>query len=110
MLTYNPSIHYTLTRLVPGTVAHGWEFVCPTCGYQIRYTPGANPGSYRFEILHLGDTQARHFSRSIQTEPSPVHATPELDADDEAWLTPELRQQMEDLLRDVDMGDWDVET
>jgi hypothetical protein len=55
----------------------------------------AGHNGHQFEIVHVGDPQARHASNHTQVQPI---------TDDEDWLTPELRQQMEELLKDVDMG------
>ncbi len=58
--------------------------------------------------MYIGDPQARHISNQAQGQLVKAWAVAVIneDDDDEAWLTPELRQQMEELLKDVDMGDW----
>ncbi len=108
MLITEPSIHHTITRKVHGAQQDGWEFECPICGYRARYITPLQSGTSQLEILHIGDAQARHLSDKVQTrwdEARPVQA---VDNDDEAWLTPELRQQMEALLEDVNMDDWEI--
>src|SRR5512134_3719601 len=102
-----PSLHHTITRKVRRGQLDGWEFECPICGYRALYIAQFQAGSPQLEILYIGDAQARH--RSNQPQMSWGAARPvqvmDVDDDDEAWLTPELRQQMEDLLQDVNMGD-----
>lgn len=93
-------IHHTITNRIKGTQQDSWEFVCPICGYQARYTTHTDHNDHQFELLNVGDPQVRHASNHTQAtslEPS---------NDDEVWLTPDVRQQMEELLRDIDMGDW----
>jgi hypothetical protein len=104
MPTNNPHIHHTITQRTQAEGQDGWEFVCPICGYRARYRSQDNFGTQQFEILQVGDPQARHTSnhtpvRSVQ----PWHT--EMTNVDESWLTDDVRRQMEDLLDDVDMGD-----
>jgi hypothetical protein len=103
-----PSIHHTITRKVRRGQQDGWEFECPICGYRALYIPQFQAGSPQLEILRIGDAQARHLSNQPQMNRSMARPVQVMDVDDEdeAWLTPELRQQMEDLLQDVNMGDW----
>ena len=106
MSSNNPSIHHTITHKVQGAANEGWEFVCPICSYRARYITQAGHGSQQLEILHIGDPQVRHTSNHASVRlvgGRPLHIA-ENDGD-EGWLTDELRKQMEDLLRDVDMGD-----
>lgn len=104
MSTNNPTIHQTTTNRIQDAERGGWEFVCPTCGYHVRYIQPVKQAQ-QLEILDLGDPQARHTSNHVPVRP--IEDWPVSAGDDvhEAWLTPELRQQMEDLLTDVDMGD-----
>jgi hypothetical protein len=107
MLDYDPAIHRTVTHRIH---EYGWEFVCPTCGYRARFTSPPTFGRQQLEILNIGDFQARHVSsdwpvRQTSSRPVRVVEAEMQDDDDEAWLTPELRQQMEELLADVDLGD-----
>lgn len=113
MLSNEPLIHRTITRKVRDGQQAGWEFECPICGYRARYIARFHASSPQLEILHIGDTQARHLSDQVQmkwTEHQPVRVM-EIDENDvdETWLTPQLRQQMEDLLKDVNMDDWEVQ-
>ena len=91
MVTNNSSVHHTITHQNQDS----WEFSCPICGYRARYNAHPRHHTQQLEILQVGDPQARHVSNHLQIRV----------ADDEAWLTPELRQQMEELLQDVNMGD-----
>jgi hypothetical protein len=92
MSNNSSQVHHTITN----RTKNSWVFVCPTCGYKARYNTESRQNEPQLEILQIGDPQARHASNHAQ-----VSIT-----DDEAWLTPKLRQQMEELLKDVDMGDW----
>ena len=107
MLSTEPLIHHTITSKVRRGQQHGWEFECPICGYRALYIAQLQACSPQLEILDIGDAQARHLSSQPQIgwgAARPVQVM-DIDDDDEAWLTPELRQQMEDLLKDVNMGD-----
>lgn len=101
--------HETITRSIQSADVRGWEFVCPTCGYRARYTARAQRSGPQLEIVHFGDPQARHTSN--HTLGAPVEDWPAYEADEETqdWIAPDLRQQIEELLKDVDMGDWDDE-
>ena len=104
MSTDDLSIHHTLTTTLQHDANQtSWEFVCPACDHRARYTIHRDEGRQRFEILHPGNPQARHSSNHVQ-----IGQFQAADNDQESWLTPELRQQMEDLLSDVDLGDWDI--
>jgi hypothetical protein len=100
----NSPIHHTATNRFQDAERVGWEFVCPTCEYRVRFIVHAKHVP-QLEILDPGDPQARHTSNHVPVRP--IEDWPVTASDDahEAWLTPELRQQMEDLLTDVDMGD-----
>lgn len=108
MSNYNQAVHHTTTKKVASAGRVGWEFECPICGYRARYISPSASGPQQLEILYIGDPQARHMSNQAQGQPVKAWAVAVIneDDDDEAWLTPELRQQMEELLKDVDMGDW----
>ena len=109
MSVENITVHQTITRKIQDMPEPGWEFVCPICGYHVRYIARSRPGASQLEVLHIGNPHARHVSNQPQSRPA-VTGTPCLDENvgDEAWLTPRLRQQMEDLLKDVDLGDWEA--
>ena len=110
MLDNGPSTHHTITRKIRSEQQNEWEFECPICGYRVRYIAPLHSNSSQLEILHIGDAQARHLSDHVQRSGSAAGPTQVMDDDhnDEAWLTPELRQQMEDLLKDVNMGDGEI--
>lgn len=99
----NLSVHQTTTNRIWDAEGVCWEFVCLTCGYQARYVAQPTNGSQQFEILSVGDPQARHTGNHVHVTPTVSWPEPAPDGD-ESWLTPELRRQMEELLRDIDMG------
>jgi hypothetical protein len=101
MPTNYPQVHHTITHRTQAEGQDGWEFVCPICGYRARYRSKGSFGTQQLEILQIGDPQARHTSN--HTSAGPLQT--EMGNIDESWLTDEIRQQMEDLLDDVDMGD-----
>ena len=103
----NQPIHLTVTHIVRDGEQEEWEFVCPICGYRAYYTPNPKPGRQQLEVLVTGDPQARHTSNGTPQTPLQVQTTGFIEGDsDESWLTPELRQQWEELLADVDIDDW----
>ena len=107
----NSSIHQTVAKRLQAPGQNGWEFVCPTCGYQVRYVVHNGSGASQLEILQIGDPQVRHAGNHISTRsfvPQPINPIEDENDGDETWLTPELRQQMENLLTDIDMGDWEA--
>lgn len=71
--------------------AQEWEFNCPYCDYRASYTKFSSTLS-QLTVWNPGDPLARHHNSyaSEQTE--------------EMWLTPDLRQEMEYLLADVELG------
>jgi hypothetical protein len=100
-------VHHTVTSKIQDAAQNGWEFRCPTCGYRARYFAHPRPGAPQLEILHPGNRQARHLSNSTPGNSIPKLGTNVIENEgDESWLTPKLRQQMEDLLKDVNMDDW----
>ncbi len=104
MLTNKPTIHQTTTNRIHNAERGGWEFACPTCSYRVRFIMHTRH-EQRLEIIDLGDPEARHTSNHVPVRPMEDWPVSESDDLHEAWLTPELRQQIEDLLTDVDMGD-----
>jgi hypothetical protein len=107
MSTNNFSIHHTISNRFETSNHTGWEFICPTCGYRTRYTLRAELGGQQLEVLDAGDPQARHTGSQTAVTPVESWSVTMVDDDDEAWLTDALRQQIEDLLDDVDLGDWE---
>ena len=70
--------------------AQVWEFNCPYCSYRASYTK-LSPVVSSLSVWNAGDPLVRHRNRLASEEK------------EETWLTPILRQQMENLLQDVKM-------
>lgn len=68
-----------------------WEFNCPYCNYRATYTKLSTVVS-SLSILDAGDPLVRHRNTFASEEK------------EETWLTAALRQQMENLLEDVNVG------
>ena len=68
-----------------------WEFNCPHCDYRASYVK-LSPTVSQLKVWNAGDPLARHHNSFASEEK------------EELWLTPELRQQMECLLEDVEIG------
>jgi hypothetical protein len=103
MATNDLAIHQTISNRIQGEDGDAWEFACPICAYRVRYIVRHNDGGQELEILDSGDPRARHIGYHVQAKP--IERLVENEDDDESWLTPELRRQMEELLEDVDMGE-----
>jgi hypothetical protein len=74
-----------------GPKAQAWGFNCPHCGYRASYTRSSSKLIGELTIWSAGDPSARHHNSFAAEEK------------EEQWLTPILRQQMENLLQDVNM-------
>ncbi len=112
------NMHNTITTLVLGEEGIGWEFTCENCGYHARYIVNNHPGPYNLEILDPGDPNVRHKSdlpmmnaseeSAIAEDASaPVSSgdtalKPEEILDDESWLTPEIREKLEAIVKKLD--------
>ena len=103
-------IHHTETRRIPEEEGGGWVFTCQHCGYQALYR--MEQGMPKLEILDLGDPQARHSNNQspasnfdewaaclmdFQEEALEGDVAPSAE-DEQDWLTPELREQIEAIL------------
>lgn len=103
-------IHQTETRRIPDAEGGGWVFNCRNCGYQARYR--MEQGMPKLEILDLGDPQARHSNNhspvsdfdewsacvmDFQEEVLESEADPNAEVEED-WLTPDLRQQIEEIM------------
>jgi hypothetical protein len=75
-------------NLNPGLEA--WEFTCPYCDYRARYQKLSTTMA-ELEVWCQGDPLVRH------------HNSYASEQKEETWLTPEIRQQMESLLADVEI-------
>ena len=92
-------IHTTRTATIWGVGYEGWEIYCSECSYRARliYYQGY-PGS-ELEILDYGDLTVRHRNNHIQeSDPWDEYAL-ESSLEEENWLTPELRAQVEAILK-----------
>lgn len=72
----------------PGLEA--WEFICPYCDYRAGYVRLSSTMG-ELTIWHQGDPMARH------------HNSYASEQKEDAWLTPNLLQQMEALLEDLEL-------
>ncbi|GIK43096.1 MAG: hypothetical protein BroJett011_69290 [Chloroflexota bacterium] len=70
--------------------AQVWEFNCPYCNYRASYTK-LSPMVSSLTVLNQGNSLVRHWNSFASEEK------------EEMWLTPALRQQMENLLQDVNI-------
>lgn len=100
------TVHYTITQRIISPGGSVWEFFCHDCGYQARYIDMAQHGEQKLEILDVGDPAARHTNNSHELgrvgELGSRGAQEREVADEESWLTPELRKQIEDILAGFD--------
>ncbi len=96
MFTNEYPVHHTAAARIPIEEGGGWEFQCPECSYRVRYLDDRS--SPHLEILNAGDPGARHTNNHRGTRRSPASR-------DEDWLTPELRQHIDEILRRADRND-----
>jgi hypothetical protein len=98
----NLQVHYTITERIQGENGYGWEFTCKECSYRARYVHFPKHGKQTLEIIDIGDPTARHTNnahKEILGEGSQAQdAVPGFFEDEAAWLTPELRAQIEAVL------------
>ena len=98
-------LHKTETIPIDAQAGNEWELVCYECSFRARYSQDLNHGANRLEILDIGDPQARHTGNqgSASMYPQVDHGRVRRQRDDdEAWLTPELRQKLSDILQGLD--------
>ena len=109
MSTQLPPLHHTITTRLHDSEQDAWEFVCPTCGYRARYfVPNGDSPPY-LKVISPGNPKARHTSncsRSTSVKSQPRVIENHIENDDDVRDTPQMRQQIEELLKDVDMGDF----
>ncbi|MCB0210786.1 MAG: hypothetical protein KDJ52_15720 [Anaerolineae bacterium] len=109
MSTQLPLLHHTITTRLHDSEQDAWEFVCPTCGYRAHYfVPDGDSPPY-LKVISPGNPKARHTSNcsrstSVKAQPRVIENHIENDNDERGTL--HLRQQIEELLKDVDMGDF----
>lgn len=97
----NLQVHHTDTKVIQGKLGRGWEFECHECGYRARYifTNGHDMGS--FEILEMGDLEARHCNSALENDDEFVYDHAE-NQEDEPWLPAEIVEQIEAILARFD--------
>lgn len=105
MSTQSTPLHHTVTTRIQNDDQELWEFTCPTCGYRAHYFIPNDDSAPYIKVISVGNPKARHTSNCSQSTSVKSHPSI-VEPDSEAWLTPQLRQQMEELLKDVDMGDF----
>ena len=90
------SVHRTIVTQFTAAQWEGWEFICKECGFQMRYHLPECSEAAHLEVISLGDGSVRHLSEIS----SSLRAGDT--ANDEAWLTPELRQTIEEIFQRFD--------
>ena len=93
----NLQVHHTHTKVIQSGSVRGWEFGCAQCGYRARYiiTNGHDMGE--FEILEIGDPEARHYNASLEEAYELDQQYPEI-SDEADWLPIEIVEQIEAIL------------
>jgi hypothetical protein len=92
-------LHRTNARMIRED-AKEWEFTCDKCSYLAIYTvhfPWRD--CFVLKTIDYGDLQAIHLNDVLR-----CRKAGEPPNDDESWLTPELRKQIEDI---IDKFDWE---
>ena len=105
MYVENMPMHQTETIPIDEQANNEWEFVCYECSFRAKYTRSLNHGKNRLEVLDIGDPQARHTAHQ-----GTANLRPQFDgglarrvgANEEAWLTPELRKKLSEILQGLD--------
>jgi hypothetical protein len=76
------------------------EWFCPACGrrFLLNWSP-----AYKKIVLEAGDEYAMHSGGKggLRMQPPQISG-----GDEEPVLSDELRAELEDILRDVDLDDW----
>lgn len=114
------SLHRTTTIRIHDQDGDGWEFACKKCNYRARYMERFDRGERVLVVLDLGDPQARHtssqqelgqlgdwplntseYAGSSENELEDLEEV-NLSYDEEAWITPEIRFKLEEILKRLD--------
>jgi hypothetical protein len=102
----NLTVHFTITERIQGQDGSGWEFSCKECSYRARYIHFPEHGKQTLEIIDIGDPMARHTNGDHKDFPPQRNQSsswvPNLIEDEETWLTPDLRAQIEAVLSKFD--------
>ncbi|MGE5220972.1 MAG: hypothetical protein ACM3PY_00950 [Omnitrophica WOR_2 bacterium] len=111
-------MHNTITTLVLGDEGIGWEFTCENCGYHARYIVNNHQTPHQLEILDPGNPNVQHKSdlpmmnddeantldavNAAPVSSGDTALTHEEVLDDEKWLTPEIREKLEAIVKKLD--------
>jgi hypothetical protein len=98
-------LHKIKTVPIAAHAGNEWELVCYECTFRARFTRDINHGANRLEILDVGDPLVRHTgTHGSATELCGIeHETiRRRRAAEAAWLTPELREKLSDILQALD--------
>jgi hypothetical protein len=98
----NLQVHYTITERIERENGSGWEFTCQQCSYRARYIHFPEHGKQTLEIIDIGDPTARHTNNAhrefIGEDLQGQDNLPGILEDEDSWLTPELREQIDAIL------------
>lgn len=97
MLNPNRTIHHTTVQQIDGAAGEGWEFHCNECNFRMRYYLLECSPETQLEVVSLGDANARHLSAAANL----LSGRGEF-IEEEDWLTPEIRQTIEAILKKLD--------
>lgn len=97
MLNPNRTIHHTTVQQILGAAGEGWEFHCDECNFLMRYYLPECSQAAQLEVISMGDVNARHLSAAASLMSGRGESIEE-----EAWLTPEIRQTIEAILKKLD--------
>ena len=110
----NHNVHYTEAHRYMGHDGHGWEYICPHCGYRARYLLPDRGAESRLMIMQAGDRTARHIdrpssggerlARPVHTLETPAVEDENLAYEDQAILPLHLEEQLLDILRRSDQN------
>jgi hypothetical protein len=97
-------LHKTETIPTAAQAGNEWELVCNECSFRARYTQDLAHGENRLEILNPGDPQARHCGNhgGATINPGQAIGSHQRHHTEEAWLTPEIRQKLSEILQGLD--------
>jgi hypothetical protein len=93
----NLQVHHTCTKVIQSEWVRGWEFGCDQCGYRAHYLIANGHDMGEFEILELGDPEARHCNTPLDEVYEFVHDHAE-DHEEEIGLPAEIVEQIEAIL------------
>lgn len=101
----NSLVHFTVAYLVNEGI-NCWDFVCRECDYRARFSENPFGGPPRLEILQSGNNSVLHTSPEEESSFLGNQSVLGYDDDDEdAWLTPDLRDAIDEITRGFEAGD-----